>query len=343
MAVKARAEATLTGVADGAKGDKGDPGDDFGGAGRLDTLETLVRTSGEGVEVARKVNGNYTSTKAVVTDADYQIVSKGGDVLARYGSDRVELAKNSRYGQISMCDGMYNFTTEGIRFYGTEDAFSAEGGPMGVRIPYSNITIRAGAESRNVAEKSHSGLTLSAQTGGVGAALSEKSISSAGFLVSANGHRASLGITSTQSADGKDNPCPTIDIGTNVRSASNVSLIGGSFPLYERRMLWSSDGGTRYVMIECVLGVVQLTCHDVDRVGSAGWNVGNVVPKCFARRDPFYVSLPSRSSNNTAAAWIEGTSSGKELVELWIYNNGGNDINGTCTWICDPSRAQIPA
>lgn len=52
----------------------------------IGTLNTLVRASGNGVEVARKVDGAYTSTKTIMSDSGVSITDKSGTVLASYGS-----------------------------------------------------------------------------------------------------------------------------------------------------------------------------------------------------------------------------------------------------------------
>lgn len=100
--------------------------------------EMLVRASGTGVEIARKVNGSYTSTKTVMSDSSVSILDKSNAVLASYGSTAtigktsgnniylngssmqlrqgtttvaqftsslVELAKNSTSAQIKMVGG----------------------------------------------------------------------------------------------------------------------------------------------------------------------------------------------------------------------------------------------
>lgn len=55
--------------------------------------EMLVRASGTGVEIARKVNGSYTSTKTIMTDTGIDIMDKSGTSLATYGtSTRIGLA-----------------------------------------------------------------------------------------------------------------------------------------------------------------------------------------------------------------------------------------------------------
>ena len=60
----------------------------------VDTLETLVRVNGQGVEVARKVGGSYTSTKAVITDSAYAIQDKNGNSICSFASGEINLGKN---------------------------------------------------------------------------------------------------------------------------------------------------------------------------------------------------------------------------------------------------------
>lgn len=60
----------------------------------VDTLETLVRVNGQGVEVARKVGGSYTSTKAVITDSAYAIQDKNGSSICSFASGEINLGKN---------------------------------------------------------------------------------------------------------------------------------------------------------------------------------------------------------------------------------------------------------
>lgn len=71
--------------------------------GGVDTLETLVRVYGEGVEVAKKVDGAYTSSRAVVTDSAFSIVAQDGTTLARYGKTGVDLGMNSQSSSIGFC------------------------------------------------------------------------------------------------------------------------------------------------------------------------------------------------------------------------------------------------
>lgn len=57
--------------------------------GDVETQATLIRQSGNGVEVARKVSGSYTSTRTLMSDTGFTVYAKDGTQLAKYGSDSV--------------------------------------------------------------------------------------------------------------------------------------------------------------------------------------------------------------------------------------------------------------
>lgn len=89
----------------------------------VDTLESLVRVYGEGVEVAKKVNGAYTSSKAVITDEAFSIVAQDGTELASYGKNLIKLAENSTSGGVDLCDGtcwMYKLSNSDFWIKGTK-------------------------------------------------------------------------------------------------------------------------------------------------------------------------------------------------------------------------------
>lgn len=79
---------------------------------RVGAIETLVRTSGSGVEVAKKVDGSYTSTKTLVDDTGFSVLDKDGSLLSKFSSDRVELAKQSDIGEISLLKDQMSIKTE---------------------------------------------------------------------------------------------------------------------------------------------------------------------------------------------------------------------------------------
>lgn len=68
------------------------------------TLETLIRQSGDGVEVAKKVNGEYTSTKTLMSDDGVHIQDQSNNDLASFTTNKIQLGKNSRDSIIELCD-----------------------------------------------------------------------------------------------------------------------------------------------------------------------------------------------------------------------------------------------
>lgn len=91
--------------ATGAAGPQGPKGDDFDGDARLSTIETLVRASGSGVEVAKKVNGDYASTKTLMDDTGFSVLDKAGNVLSKFTDKVIELGRNSKNAVIKLCGG----------------------------------------------------------------------------------------------------------------------------------------------------------------------------------------------------------------------------------------------
>ena len=69
------------------------------------TLETLIRQSGDGVEVAKKVDGRYTSTKTLMDETGFSILSSTGTVLSKFSDKKIELGKNSADAVIELCNG----------------------------------------------------------------------------------------------------------------------------------------------------------------------------------------------------------------------------------------------
>ena len=126
------------------------------------TLETLIRQSGDGVEVAKKVNGAYTSTKtlmgsdgfyvkdasgnnltqikpaqAIIGKADSKNVlinpngvniRNGGNTVASFSEDTVELGKNSTNSIIKMCGDASRIQTATYQGGRSTELFTSDGG-----------------------------------------------------------------------------------------------------------------------------------------------------------------------------------------------------------------------
>lgn len=81
---------------------------------RIDSVDTIIRATTDGIEVAKKINGNYTSTRALVTDSEYQILSKDGSPIAKYGSEKVSIGIGSNDTTIEMNNGRVKILTRNM-------------------------------------------------------------------------------------------------------------------------------------------------------------------------------------------------------------------------------------
>lgn len=288
--------------ATGAKGDKGDPGDDFGGAGRLDTLETLVRSSGEGVEVARKVNGNYTSTKAIVTDADYQIVSKGGDVLARYGSDKIEIGKSTAVSKIDM--GGDNLTFSFTRNQGSATSIDAHENDLTM----SAATIYGYARGGSAVIQSSGGTSVGSSSIILSPPYAEHT--SNGNVVPYKGSRITL---YAEDICLKDDPVSPGD-------SSSVDVVA---PLYVKwTKIWASGGQqVRY----CVrMGICFLQFALSSWTGE--WKCPAKIPSKYAPAVSSYFGV-ARTQNATSSVWVGSDG------DLYFYSyDTATVMTGTVCW-----------
>lgn len=77
-----------------------------------DTLNTLIRETTDGVEVAKVDDtGAYTGMRTEQTADAYLIKDKDGNTLASYGADTVELGKGNSKSVINMSDGNIQIAT----------------------------------------------------------------------------------------------------------------------------------------------------------------------------------------------------------------------------------------
>lgn len=70
---------------------------------------TLIRESGEGVEVARLIDGEYTASKALVDETGFYIQTPGGENMAEFTADEVRLGLSTEdsttsYARVTLCD-----------------------------------------------------------------------------------------------------------------------------------------------------------------------------------------------------------------------------------------------
>ena len=77
-----------------------------------DTLNTLIRETTDGVEVAKVDSaGAYTGMRTEQTSDAYLIKDKDGNELASYGADTIKIGENSASAKINMCDGNVQIST----------------------------------------------------------------------------------------------------------------------------------------------------------------------------------------------------------------------------------------
>lgn len=81
--------------------------------------QTLIRQSGNGVEVARKVDGAYTSTRTLMDDEGFHVLSSDGTELSSFGADTVELGKGNSNARIKLVNGQF------VVYAGTKDSQAA--------------------------------------------------------------------------------------------------------------------------------------------------------------------------------------------------------------------------
>lgn len=81
--------------------------------------QTLIRQSGNGVEVARKVDGAYTSTRTLMDDEGFHVLSSDGTELSSFEADTVELGKGNSNARIKLVNGQF------VVYAGTKDSQAA--------------------------------------------------------------------------------------------------------------------------------------------------------------------------------------------------------------------------
>lgn len=81
--------------------------------------QTLIRQSGNGVEVARKVDGAYTSTRTLMDDEGFHVLSSDGTELSSFEADTVELGKGNSNARIRLVNGQF------VVYAGTKDSQAA--------------------------------------------------------------------------------------------------------------------------------------------------------------------------------------------------------------------------
>lgn len=97
------------------------------------TLETLIRQSGDGVEVAKKVNGEYTSTKTLMGSDGFYVEDENGDKLTQILPNKIILGKeNTTHVHI---------TPEAFSFVDNKEAALAQFYDGGMRVNRSSFNL----------------------------------------------------------------------------------------------------------------------------------------------------------------------------------------------------------
>ena len=112
---------------------------------RVGTQETLVRQSGNGVEVARKVDGSYTSTRTNMSASGFAVQDSSGNELSHLNASDVMLAQGAL--KVTGAGTTSTVTQSGV--YGSI-AFKASNGlfanspitfPSGTAFPAANYNL----------------------------------------------------------------------------------------------------------------------------------------------------------------------------------------------------------
>ena len=135
-------------------------------SGEVASRESVIRQTSNGVEVAKKVNGSYTGTKAVIDDDSFDIQGQDGTVYSSFGKTEAKIGRSTfssrtvslteqppdgTYTEIKSCGGHFNIESNyfeygtsgkgaawtiihsdaGLRLFGGKNAFSASGVSLG--------------------------------------------------------------------------------------------------------------------------------------------------------------------------------------------------------------------
>ena len=95
--------------------------------------------------------------------------------------------------------------------------------------------------------------------------------------------------------------------------------------------IWSNAESSRFVRWRVLMGICYVQAIRVNGVGSGGWKAGTI-PDYALPSDSVYTAACERHYNNTAQIWVGGLSSTDSRGEVWLYNNGTEDMFGSVSW-----------
>ena len=294
---------------------------------RVGTIETLVRASGNGVEVAKKVNGSYTSTKTLMDDTGFSVLDKAGTVLSKFADKLIQLGRNSSEAVIELCGGN-----------GTIRYFPGPVSPSKVASPGIVIASKVGDSTKSVQLISTLNLdnpgNASNKTGvvetAVGAAklkASYQNVYQMGSTTATEASRAYVSVNASSSSS-------VVAISGDVLELNNGwSAAATSVPLFMPwTNLWVGENETRYVRWCVRMGVCYLEAYRVDSITTDGWCAGKLPASCAPFMNTYIASSTGRQ-DHTAHVWVGGRKDGgDDLGAVWLYSNGVDDVYCTTSW-----------
>lgn len=98
--------------------------------------------------------------------------------------------------------------------------------------------------------------------------------------------------------------------------------------------LWGSSGSNRFVRWCVRIGVCHLQAYRVNGITSSGWQAG-VLPAAARPDHSMWQPATPRHENNTAQMWVGGSKESGAEGQVWLYNNGTDDVSGSVSWPID--------
>lgn len=95
--------------------------------------------------------------------------------------------------------------------------------------------------------------------------------------------------------------------------------------------IWSNADSSRFVRWRVIMGICYVEAVRVNGIGSVGWKAGTI-PDSALPSHSLYTAACDWHNNNTAQIWVGGLSSTDSRGEVWLYNNGSEDVYGSVSW-----------
>lgn len=95
--------------------------------------------------------------------------------------------------------------------------------------------------------------------------------------------------------------------------------------------LWGSSVSNRFVRWCVRMGVCYLQAYRVNGITSSGWQAG-VLPAAARPDHSMWQPATPRHENNTAQMWVGGSKESGAEGQVWLYNNGTDDVYGSVSW-----------